>query len=119
MPERIITFYCLLDDLLQAIGYTDDSQAAVTTAEIMTIALVAADLFGGCFELSHAFLHEHGYLTRRLSKRRFNRRLHAVPEGIWRLLSSVLAARADDLRSTGNPGWLPASCTWIFSCAPA
>ena len=57
----------------------------------MTIALVAADLFGACFELSYAFLHEHGYIQRRLSKSRFNRRLHAIPEWVWRVLMDGLS----------------------------
>ena len=47
MPETIITIYCFLDELLKAVGHRDDPQARLTTAEIMTIALVAAELFTG------------------------------------------------------------------------
>ena len=43
MPEQIITIYCFFDELLKALGHKDDPQAKLTTAEIMTIAIVAAE----------------------------------------------------------------------------
>jgi hypothetical protein len=49
----------------------------------MTTALVAASVFGGCFERSRAFLATHGYIPHMLSKSRFNRRLPALPESLW------------------------------------
>lgn len=90
MLTRIITFYCFCDDFLKAIDYADDRQAVMTTAEVMTIAFVAAEFFGGCFERGRWMLMEHGYMTRMLSKSRFNRRLHQIPEGVWRQMSYVL-----------------------------
>ena len=50
MQERIITIYCLCDEVLKADGFVDLPGTAMSTAEVMTTALVAADLFGGCFE---------------------------------------------------------------------
>jgi hypothetical protein len=49
----------------------------------MTTALVAADVFGVCFERSRAFLAAHGYIPHVLSKSRFNRRFPALPENPW------------------------------------
>ena len=86
MLERIITFYCFCDDFLKAIDYRDDRQAVMSTAEVMTVAFVAAEWFGGCFEYARKFLMGHGYMTQMLSESRFNRRLHAIPEAVWRLL---------------------------------
>ncbi len=59
MPETIITAYCffdeLLEELLKALGHKDDAQAKLCTAEVMTVAAVAAEFFTGnpraCYEL--------------------------------------------------------------------
>ena len=90
MLTRIITFYCFCDDLLKAIEYGDDKQVEMTTAEVMTVAFVAAEFFGGCFEKARWMLMEHGYIKRMLSKSRFNRRLHQIPEMVWRQLGYVV-----------------------------
>ena len=91
MQEHIITIYCLCDDFLGAWGHEDDPQAKMTTAEVMTVALVAAFFFVGNQRLSAVFLREHGYMPRMLSPGRLNRRLHAVPEATWRALFALLA----------------------------
>lgn len=85
MQVQIITYYCFCEDFLRAIEYTDDRRTVMSTSEVMTIAFVAAAYFKGCFELSHGFLMEHGYIKRMLSKSRFNRRIHAIPEWVWRM----------------------------------
>ena len=64
---KVVTIYCLCDDFLRAWGHTDDPQAQMTTAEVMTTALVAAALFCGNQERSRCFLREHGYIKKMLS----------------------------------------------------
>ena len=91
MQEQIITIFCLCDDFLVASGYCDDKQARISTAEIMTIALVAATFFAGNQELSRQFLIEHGYLSYSISKSRFNRRLYRIPDTLWQALFALLA----------------------------
>ena len=88
---QIITLYCLCDDFLKTYGYRDDPQAQMSTAEVMTVALVAAAFFSGNQEASRRFLHEHGYLPTMLDKSRFNRRLHALPESLWQALFHQIA----------------------------
>ena len=63
----------------------------MTTSEVMTVALVAATFFHGNQERSRLFLKEHGYIPKMLSKSRFNRRLHAVPETLWLALFALLS----------------------------
>ncbi len=91
MQTEIITIYCLCVEYLAALGHRDDYQATMTTAEVMTVALVAARFFKGCLESSRQFLVEHGYMCQMLSKSRLNRRLHAIPEGLWLGLFTLLA----------------------------
>jgi len=90
VPEKIITLYCFFDELLKAIGHKDAAQAKLSTAEIMTIAAVAAEFFTGNQQAALDFLSSHGYI-RPFSKSRFNRRLHALPETLWQMALCVLA----------------------------
>jgi len=90
VPETIITIYCFFDELLQALGHKDDVQAQLSTAEVMTIALVAAEFFTGNQQKALDFLTSHGYIAP-LSKSRFNRRLHRIPETLWQMALFVLA----------------------------
>lgn len=101
MQEQIITLYCLCADFLQAYGHKDDPQARMTTAEVMTVALVAAHFFVGNQDLSRRFLHEHGYIPSMLSKSRFNRRLHALPDTLWQALWAMVAAVHHQLNAEG------------------
>ena len=94
MQDKIITIYCLCADFLVAYGYRDDPQAQMTTAEVMTVALVAAEFFVGNQQRSRIFLYEHGYIPDMLSKSRLNRRLHAIPDTLWQALFALLAEAA-------------------------
>jgi len=90
MQDTIFTLYCLCDDFLKAMNYCDDPQAKLTTAEVMTVPLVASCFFGGNINQARLFLVEHGYLKCALSESRLNRRLHAVPLEMWHALFSLL-----------------------------
>ena len=76
MDLQSVFVYCLGDDLLKALDHREDPQCRVSDAEILTTALVAALYFGGNFKRTHEFLHEQGYLPRKLSSSRFVRRVH-------------------------------------------
>ncbi len=89
--RQITTIYCLCDDFLHAWDYKDAPQAKMTTAQVMTIALVAVKLFDGNQERSRCFLQEHGYIPNMLSKGAFNRRLHEIPDTLWQALFGLLA----------------------------
>ena len=84
MPEQIITLYCFFDEFLKAVGHKDDAQVQLSTAEVMTIAAVAAAFFTGNQQRALSFLSSHHYV-KSFSKSRFNRRLHQIPESLWRL----------------------------------
>ena len=46
MQERIITFHCLYDESLKATSFVEHPGTTMNTAEVLTTALVATDLFG-------------------------------------------------------------------------
>jgi hypothetical protein len=91
LEDTITTTYYLCEEFLKATGHRDDSQLRLSTAEVMTTALVACAFFGGNIEASRSFLDEYGYIERAISKSRFNRRLHAIDPCLWRTLFDVLA----------------------------
>jgi hypothetical protein len=96
MELEIIKIYCICEDLLNAVGYQDDPQSRMSTAEVMTTALTAAHFFAGNHEAARNFLFEFGYIPVMLSKGRFNRRLHRIPESLWQLLTEICAQAAHD-----------------------
>ena len=79
MEEEIIATFCLCDDLLKAIEHQESSFAQqLNDAEVMTIALVAASCFQGRNDPARFMLAQHSYIPGRISKSRFNRRLHRL-----------------------------------------
>jgi hypothetical protein len=91
LDDTITTTYYLCDEFLKAVGHRDDPQVRLSTAEVMTIALVACALFSGNIEASRSFLDEYGYVEKAISKSRFNRRLHAIDPFLWKGLFTQLA----------------------------
>jgi hypothetical protein len=91
LEDTITTTYYLCEEFLKATGHRDDPQVLLSTAEVMTIALVAAAFFGANIEASRSFLDEYAYIKKAISKSRFNRRLHAIDPCLWRMLFDVLA----------------------------
>ena len=79
------------DDYLKIMQYRDDPQSTMTTAEVMTTALVAARCFKNCLEPARVMLREAGGIPTMVSASRLNRRLYAIPEGLWPGLFRVLA----------------------------
>lgn len=91
MDDTITTIYCLCDDFLKAMGYRDDPQVHLSSAEVMTVPLVAATFFGANIEATRRFLNEYGYMPKMISKGRFNRRMHAIEPVLWQGLFALLA----------------------------
>ena len=91
MDDTITTIYRLCDDFLKAMRHFDDPQVRLTTAEVMTVPLVAATFFGANIDKTCRFLHEYGYMPNMISKGRFNHRLHRIDPALWRMLFELLA----------------------------
>lgn len=91
MEMQILMTYVICDELTKQAGVVDDPQAQMTTAEIMTSVIVAAKLFGGNQKKACLFLKTFGHIPTMLSPSRFNRRLHAIPEDLWRMFFLALS----------------------------
>ncbi len=89
MDDRIITLFCLIDELLKVMNHHEDVQCLMSDAEVMTTALTAAFCFGGNWAQACRWLHTPQYTPQMLSKSRFNRRLHRVKPMFLTLLACV------------------------------
>jgi hypothetical protein len=78
MITEITAIYAISDDLLKAIGHTEDGRTQMSDAEVITTALVAARFFGGNHKEACDYLLEHGYIPEMLTPSRFSRRLHRL-----------------------------------------
>jgi Transposase DDE domain len=78
MLDEIITIYAIVEDLLKAIGHTEDSRVQMSDAEVVTAALIAARFFNGNQFLACQYLLEHGLMPQMLCKSRFSRRWHRL-----------------------------------------
>ncbi|HRE47515.1 MAG TPA: hypothetical protein PLD47_07300 [Aggregatilineales bacterium] len=91
MNDRyIVTIYVVIDDILKAYGYADDCRATGTAAEILTVGVIAAKYFRNHHEWSLCVLTRLGYVHG-LSVSRFNRRLHALRDWLYGIISVVTA----------------------------
>src|SRR5512143_3903871 len=95
MDGQLVALYCGCDDRLKALPHREDQQRHMSDAEVITTAIVAALHFGGHFERARVVLAMLHYIPNRLSRRRFHRRLHAVPDLLVALFVTLGACCKD------------------------
>lgn len=100
--EITITSYVFIDDVTRSLHHRSHSSAKVTDAEVLTVAVVAAEYFHNNHERALWVLTELGYLSERLSTSRFNRRLHAVADWL-RLRVAMFDATGWDVHTRDTP----------------
>lgn len=79
---EVIALFCHLDDFCKE-RLTQDSRQEMSDSEVILAAIIAGRIFGGNLSRSCRFLKEQNYCPSMLSKSRFNRRLHQIPEDLW------------------------------------
>ena len=60
--DKIITLYCIVDDILKAMHHQEDKRVRVSDSEVITTAFVAALYFGGHLDHARHFMQMHGYV---------------------------------------------------------
>jgi hypothetical protein len=76
----IVTVYVVIDALMEELGHESHRQAVVSDAEILTVAVVAALYFRNHQERALQVMIGMGYLAKRISISRFNRRVHQLAD---------------------------------------
>jgi hypothetical protein len=90
--DVIVTSYIVTDDSLKIVGHRSHKLASISDAEVLWVAIMAAMYFQNHHERALFVLTRMGYLSKRLSISRFNRRLHQLEgwlPGLLMLLCSV------------------------------
>lgn len=87
--DKIISIFCLIDDLFIGIEHQEDSRQKVSDSEIAITAIVSALYFGGNQWHAIHFMKSHEYIPKMLDKSRFNRRLHRIGRLLYDLFNQV------------------------------
>jgi hypothetical protein len=87
--DKIISIFCLIDDILQGIDHKDDVRRKVTDSEIIITAIVSSTSFYGNHSSALQFMKQYGLIPNMLEESRFNRRLHKIGSLLYELFEMV------------------------------
>ena len=87
--DKIISIYCLIDDILQGINHHEDVRRQLSDSEIILTAIVSSTSFYGNHSSAIKFMKQYGFIPNMLDKSRFNRRLHKIGKLLYELFEIV------------------------------
>jgi IS5 family transposase len=90
MNEQAIAIFCVCDEIVRSFGFPDDPHYKMTTAEVMTFALISALHYRAEYRTTRLVSITCKYFPNILSHSRLVRRIHAIPENIWWIVFYVL-----------------------------
>src|SRR5579875_875334 len=83
MDDALIgAIYVMIDDTMKTLGQRSHCLASLSDAEVLTIAVLAARYYGNHHARAVHQLTGGAYFPRAISPSRFNRRLHALADGL-------------------------------------
>ncbi len=66
--DKIISIFCIIDDLLKEINHKEDIRRKVSDSEIIITALVSASCFSGNQYKALVFMKHYGFIPKMLDK---------------------------------------------------
>lgn len=87
--DKIISIFCLIDDILQGINHVEDVRRQVSDSEIILTAIVSSTSFYGNHCSAIKFMKQYGFIPNMLDKSRFNRRLHKIGKLLYEIFEIV------------------------------
>ena len=87
--DLIVTVYVVIDETMAALGHRSHGLAQISDAEVLTVAVAAANCFANNHERALGVLRGMRYLAKPLSASRFNRRLHALGDWLRLILATL------------------------------
>lgn len=99
--DKIISIFCLVDDVLKGIGHKEDNRRKVSDSEVITTAIVSALYFGGHQDNARSFMKMTKLVPVMLDKSRFCRRLHNL-EGLICSLFFQIGQYLKDISGAGD-----------------
>ena len=83
METKIIITYVICDDTIKNLKIKNNAQAKITTAEVMTTAIISAIQYSGNIEKARRSLKSKRYIPNMLSKSQLCRRLSSIEKYVW------------------------------------
>ena len=87
--DKIISIFCLIDDILKEIKHPEDVRRKVSDSEIILTAIVSSTSFYGNHHSAIHFMKQYGFIPKMLDNSRFNRRLHKIGPIIYGVFEIV------------------------------
>lgn len=87
--DKIISIFCLIDDILQGIAHKEDIRRRVSDSEIILTAIVSSTSFYGNHNSAIKFMKQYGFIPNMLDTSRFNRRLHNVGSLLYEIFEII------------------------------
>lgn len=83
--DKIISIFCLIDDILKGINHKKDIRRRVSDSEVILTAIISPTSFYGKHCSAISFVRQYGFITNMLDKSRFNRRLQHIGRLLYEL----------------------------------
>jgi hypothetical protein len=87
--DKIISFFCLIDDILHGIEHKEDIRRQVSDSEIILTAILSSTSFYGNHCSAIKFMKQYVFIPKMLDKSIFNRRLPKVGNLLYELFEIV------------------------------
>ena len=87
--DKIISIYCIIDDILKGINHQEDKRRRISDSEIILTAIVSSTGFYGNHCSAVNFMKQYGFIPEMLEQSRFNRRLHKIGTLLYELFEIV------------------------------
>ena len=91
MEAKAIVAYVVCDDTIKNLKIQDDSQSRMSTAEVMTTAIISAIQYSGNIEKARKSLKSERYIPNMLSKSQLCRRLNKIDKHVWSAVLTKLS----------------------------
>jgi len=91
MEAKAIVTYVVCDDTIKILKLQDDNQVRMSTAEVMTTAIISAIQYSGNIEKARKSLKVERYIPNMLSKSQLCRRLNKIEKPVWNAVLNKLS----------------------------
>ena len=90
MLDQTVVIYCICDELIRFLNIKDDPQCKMSTAEIITFAIMSAILYGSDYKKTRLVASHHKYFKNILSNSQIVRRIHSIDDDVWLMVFNAL-----------------------------
>ena len=83
MLDHVVVIYCVCDEVCQSLNIRDDIQCKMTSAEVMTFAILSAMVFACDYKRTRLIAQYQRFFSTILSHSQLVRRIHRIDQQAW------------------------------------